>query len=91
MAYGGLRGAVGFSLVTILPDSDPMKNIFLTTTIVMIIFTVFVQGGTIKFLVGKLKITRKSNEAKTVSKDVNLKTIDHVMAGIESVTGHSSR
>jgi NhaP-type Na+/H+ or K+/H+ antiporter len=79
MAYGGLRGAVGFSLVTILPDSEPLKNMFLTTTIIMIYFTVFIQGGTIKFLVDKLKITKKSNEAKSMSKDVNLKTIDHVM------------
>ena len=26
MAYGGLRGAVGFSLVTILPDDHPLKG-----------------------------------------------------------------
>ena len=45
MAYGGLRGAVGFSLVTILPEANPMKDIFLTTTLVMIFFTVFIQGG----------------------------------------------
>ena len=48
MAYGGLRGAVGFSLVTILDDNDPFKNIFLTTTLVMIFFTVFIQGKTEK-------------------------------------------
>ena len=44
MAYGGLRGAVGFSLVTILEDSNPFKEIFQTTTLLMIFFTVFVQG-----------------------------------------------
>jgi NhaP-type Na+/H+ or K+/H+ antiporter len=44
MSYGGLRGAVGFSLVTILEDSNPFKEIFQTTTLLMIFFTVFVQG-----------------------------------------------
>ena len=44
MAYGGLRGAVGFSLVTILPDDFVFKKLFQTTTLLMIFFTVFVQG-----------------------------------------------
>ena len=93
MAYGGLRGAVGFSLVTILPGDDqhPLKDIFLTTTLVMVFFTVFVQGGSIKFLVSKFKITKNVKEAPTISEDVNMKTIDYVMAGVESVTGHLSR
>lgn len=91
MAYGGLRGAVGFSLVTILDESNPFKDIFLTTTLVMIFFTVFIQGGTIKLLVSKLKITRKTEGDKGISTEVNMKTIDHVMAGIESVTGKHSR
>ena len=93
MAYGGLRGAVGFSLVTILPEDDQhqLKDIFLTTTLVMIFFTVFVQGGSIKFLVSKFKITKNVKEAPMISEDVNMKTIDYVMAGVESVTGHHSR
>ena len=91
MAYGGLRGAVGFSLVTILPETNPMKDIFLTTTLVIIFFTVFIQGGTIKLLVSKLKITKKAEEEKSIGKDVNLKMIDNVMAGVESVMGRLSR
>lgn len=92
MAYGGLRGAVGFSLVTILDESNAFKDIFLTTTLVMIFVTVFIQGGTIKFLVGKLKIAKKDAKGpKMISTDVNLRTIDHVMAGVESIIGkHSS-
>ena len=66
MAYGGLRGAVGFSLVTILPETNPLKDIFLTTTLVMIFFTVFIQGGTIKLLVSKLHITKKAEEKKSI-------------------------
>ena len=58
MSYGGLRGAVGFSLAQILSDDNPFKEMFLTATIFMVFFTVFIQGGTIKFLVDKLKIKK---------------------------------
>jgi NhaP-type Na+/H+ or K+/H+ antiporter len=43
VAYGGLRGAVAFSLVTMLSDEMILKHQFETTTLVVILFTVFVQ------------------------------------------------
>jgi len=64
LSYGGLRGAVGFSLVTILDEQSPFKDIFLTTTLFVIFFTVFIQGSTIKFIVSKLKIQTKSTEVR---------------------------
>ena len=64
LSYGGLRGAVGFSLVTILDQSTVFKDIFLTTTLFIIFVTVFVQGSTIKFVVSKLHIQTKSTEVK---------------------------
>lgn len=42
IAYGGLRGAIAFSLVYLLTDSR-MKNMFVTAIITVIFFTVFVQ------------------------------------------------
>lgn len=42
IAYGGLRGAISFSLVFLL-DDFPRKKLFITATIVVILFTVFVQ------------------------------------------------
>ena len=43
-AYGGLRGAVSFSLAIIInEDHVPKKNILETTTIAVVFFTVFVQ------------------------------------------------
>jgi len=62
LSYGGLRGAVGFSLVTILDEDNPFKDIFLTTTLFVIFFTVFIQGSTIKLVVAKLNIQTKSTE-----------------------------
>ena len=43
MSYGGLRGAVAFCLAILLDDSSPLKNTLVTTTISVVIFTVFVQ------------------------------------------------
>ena len=43
-AYGGLRGAVGFSLVEMInADIVPPKQMFVTTTLAVVIFTVFFQ------------------------------------------------
>lgn len=44
IAYGGLRGAICFSLVFLLPPSVfPRKKLFITAVIVVIFFTVFIQ------------------------------------------------
>ena len=58
MAYGGLRGGVGFSLAAILSNDNEFKNLFLTTAIFMVYFTTFIQGGTIKWFVKILSIDR---------------------------------
>ena len=52
-SYGGLRGAVAFSLVALLePANFPNRDLFITTTLVIIIFTVVVQVN--KYLLWKL-------------------------------------
>lgn len=44
MAYGGLRGAVSFSLVEMLePSTIKPRQMFVTTTLAVILFTVFIQ------------------------------------------------
>ena len=44
MMYGGLRGAVAFALVLLIdPHHVPQQQMFLTTTITVVYFTVFVQ------------------------------------------------
>ena len=57
MSYGGLRGAVAFALViTINPEHIPLQPVFLTATIAMVYFTVFVQvleGGNVVVVVGR--------------------------------------
>lgn len=44
MAYGGLRGAIAFALAIMLhPDYISSVDLFISTTLVVILFTVFVQ------------------------------------------------
>ena len=43
-SYGGIRGAVSFSLAILLAEEHfPLKKMFVTTTIVVVMFTVFFQ------------------------------------------------
>ncbi|RXG71533.1 hypothetical protein Avbf_04756 [Armadillidium vulgare] len=44
MSYGGLRGAIAFALaITINAHHIPLAPMFVTTTIAVVFFTVFVQ------------------------------------------------
>uniref|UniRef100_A0A6I8RFX8 Sodium/hydrogen exchanger n=1 Tax=Xenopus tropicalis TaxID=8364 RepID=A0A6I8RFX8_XENTR len=79
IAYGGLRGAICFSLVFLLPEF-PKKQLFITATTVVILFTVFVQGMTIRPLVELLDVKKSNRNISTF--------LDHLVTGIEDVCGH---
>lgn len=89
MAYGGLRGAVGFSLVEMLNKDDvPPRQMFVTTTLAVVMFTIFFQGSTIKFLVNLLNIDKiKEGEQKLISEEVNDSVIEHIMSGVDVISG----
>ncbi|XP_006171587.1 sodium/hydrogen exchanger 2-like [Tupaia chinensis] len=87
IAYGGLRGAIGFSLVFLLPEFS-RKKLFIAATTVVILFTVFVQGMTIRPLVDLLDVTRRRETSPTVSEQILLRFFDHLLAGIEDISGH---
>ena len=93
MAYGGLRGAVSFAMVStlvILPEKH--KEVFhryLGTTLAVILGTVFVQGSTIKFFVTIMNFKErqhKENYTTTTIKRVNF----HILAGMEAILGGGS-
>lgn len=88
MAYGGLRGAVAFALVLVVnEDVIPTKKMLVTTTIAVVYFTVFVQGMTIGPLVRLLNVPRSVKGQMSMNERLHTRLMDHVMAGLEDVTG----
>ena len=53
MTWGGLRGGISIALALSLPTS-PYKNIIVSVTFVIVLFSILVQGFTIEPLIRKL-------------------------------------
>nr|XP_012143569.1 PREDICTED: sodium/hydrogen exchanger 3 isoform X1 [Megachile rotundata] len=88
MSYGGLRGAVAFALVLLIdPKHVSLQPMFVTTTIAVIYFTVFMQGISIKPLVEILNVKRAERKKPTMNERIHERIMDHVMAGIEDILG----
>ncbi|XP_077455419.1 sodium/hydrogen exchanger 1 isoform X2 [Stigmatopora argus] len=89
VAYGGLRGAIAFSLAYLLKKEQfPLRNMFLTTIIIVIFFTVFVQGMTIKPLVDLLAVKKKQEAKRSINEEIHTQFLDHLLTGIEDICGH---
>ncbi|CAL2043310.1 unnamed protein product [Caenorhabditis brenneri] len=76
LAYGGLKGAIAYGLVVSIPAAVAAKPMFITTTIAIIYFNVFIQGITIRPLLKLLGI--KTEEEKS-------EKIDNVIQEVEEV------
>uniref|UniRef100_A0A2K5E7M4 Sodium/hydrogen exchanger n=1 Tax=Aotus nancymaae TaxID=37293 RepID=A0A2K5E7M4_AOTNA len=74
LSYGGLRGAVAFALVVLL-DGEKVKekNLFVSTTIVVVFFTVIFQVRPAPPALGSLPHPRGA--------------FDHILSAIEDISG----
>ncbi|XP_077584660.1 sodium/hydrogen exchanger 2 [Stigmatopora nigra] len=91
LAYGGLRGAISFALAFTLPDNIGRKQLFVTATIAIIIFTVFLQGISIRPLIEFINVRRTNRNLDTINAEIHCRVMEHTIAGIEDVCGHWSR
>lgn len=105
MAYGGLRGAIAFSLAISL-DKHNFKNsqLFITTTLFIILFTVFILGSTTKPAIKWLHVKlapKSSNDNENegdeseemkylMFTEITERTISTIMSGIEEIADCSS-
>lgn len=77
----GLRGAVAFALALLIkPERVEAQPMFVTTTIAVIYFTVFVQGITIKPLVKILNVKRASKKKPTMNERIHERVTSHCFA-----------
>ncbi|XP_035029779.1 sodium/hydrogen exchanger 2 [Hippoglossus stenolepis] len=90
LAYGGLRGAISFALAFTLPDSIGRKPLFVTATITVILFTVFIQGISIRPLIEFINVRRTNRNLDTINAEIHCRLMDHTMAGIEDLCGQWS-
>ncbi|XP_031730688.1 sodium/hydrogen exchanger 3 [Anarrhichthys ocellatus] len=88
MSYGGLRGAVAYGLAAMLDGSKiKEKNLMICTTLIVVYFTVILQGITMKPLVNWLKVKRAAATEVTLVEKLQNKVFDHMLVAIEDVSG----
>ncbi|XP_029315658.1 sodium/hydrogen exchanger 2 [Cottoperca gobio] len=90
LAYGGLRGAISFALVFTLPDNIGRKPLFVTATIAIILFTVFLQGISIRPLIEFINVRRTIRNLDTINAEIHSRLMEHTIAGIEDLCGQWS-
>uniref|UniRef100_A0A914YMK6 Sodium/hydrogen exchanger n=1 Tax=Panagrolaimus superbus TaxID=310955 RepID=A0A914YMK6_9BILA len=92
LSYGGLRGAIAFGLAVSMPEMIVAKSMFVTTTITVVFFTVFLQGITIRPLLNWLKVERLDEDYQTtLAEDIFTRYIDYTMTGIEDIAGQRGK
>lgn len=74
--WGGLRGVIPLVLVYSLPDTFPYKEDFLQFTFATLLFTLFVNGLTIKNLLIKLKLHLPKKEEQIIADELELFALD---------------
>uniref|UniRef100_A0A8C4EC58 Sodium/hydrogen exchanger n=1 Tax=Dicentrarchus labrax TaxID=13489 RepID=A0A8C4EC58_DICLA len=88
MSYGGLRGAVAYGLAVMLDENKiKEKNLMVSTTLIVVYFTVILQGITMKPLVNWLKVKRAAVGELTLIEKVQDKVFDHMLVAIEDISG----
>jgi CPA1 family monovalent cation:H+ antiporter len=74
--WGGLRGVIPLVLVYSLPDTYEYKELMLQFTMATLLFTLFVNGLTIKTLLVKLKLNLTRKEERIIEDEINIFELD---------------
>ncbi|TPP61052.1 Sodium/hydrogen exchanger [Fasciola gigantica] len=97
LIYGGLRGAVAFSLAVLISDNKLGPNggynrrLIITATLFIILFTVGFMGITMKPLVKLLKIRMQAKQTLSLMGSLNTSMLDETMTAIEVISGAKGR
>jgi monovalent cation:H+ antiporter, CPA1 family len=81
--WGGLRGVIPLVLVYSLPDTFAYKQMMLQFTFAALLFTLFVNGLTIKPLLLKLKLHLPKKEEQIIEDELKMFDIDVMRKRLE--------
>ena len=87
ISYSGLRGAIAFGLAVSIPTTIVARNMFVTTTIAVVFFTVLLQGVTVKPILLWLHVETKEEKEVRLVEDLYNKYFDCTISGIEDIAG----
>lgn len=83
MSFGGLRGAVSFAMAASVKHSQ-VREVFMTTTLSVILFTVFFQGILIKPLVNYFHFQARQPSSSFIG-IISQNMSFHILAGMEAL------
>ena len=84
IAYGGLRGAIAFALAYLLEEEVEPRNYFITATLIVIWFTVFIMGTTIKPVLSLLRVRRASAKEQNLAEKTFLYPLGSILSCVNS-------
>ena len=61
--WGGLRGALGLALALAVPASVPERGAIIASAFVVVAFSIFAQGLTMPWLIGRMRLAAKPDPA----------------------------
>lgn len=85
LTWGGLRGVIPLVLVYSLPDSFVYKDTMLSFTFAVLLFTLFVNGLTIKPLLLKLNLHLPKKEEKIIDDELKLFALEEARKKLQNL------
>eukprot|EP01028_Stygiella_incarcerata_P010372 TRINITY_DN5340_c0_g1_i2.p1 TRINITY_DN5340_c0_g1~~TRINITY_DN5340_c0_g1_i2.p1 ORF type:complete len:1067 (-),score=291.18 TRINITY_DN5340_c0_g1_i2:986-4186(-) len=79
LAYGGLRGAIAMALAFLIPSETDMSKQMVSATLLVIFFTIFVLGTTIRPILNYLELKEKRH-----SREYRRKGLQHEEEDLDS-------
>uniref|UniRef100_A0A8C7Z9G2 Sodium/hydrogen exchanger n=1 Tax=Oryzias sinensis TaxID=183150 RepID=A0A8C7Z9G2_9TELE len=88
MGFGGLRGAVAYGLAVMMDEKKiKEKNLMVSTTLIVVFFTVIIQGILMKPVVTWLKVKRATLHDLTLIEKVQNRVFEHMLVAVEDISG----
>jgi CPA1 family monovalent cation:H+ antiporter len=83
--WGGLRGVLAIAMAVSIPDAVPQKPLLMNLTLGVVLFTLLVNGLSMRRLMGLLKLDRYSLQERLESLQAVLTARQRARAGLDAV------